>query len=123
MALRSSGAKYGQVWGFGFGSSGGGATFGAGLGRLARQASAPSPSGRGRGLGRTGSGAGWGAGLGALQPQKMLYVGPCPSLGHGMPRILLAWVCRLAVRILIILSSSVGLDIQRCVCVIPYLRM
>ena len=121
MPLRSSVEKHGQVGGFICGLGGGGATLGAGLGLLARRAGAPAPSGLDRGLGRTSSGAGWGAGLGALRPWKILYAGPWPSPSRCMPRILLAWVCRLAVRSLSVCSVSVGHDIQRCVCVIPCL--
>ena len=98
IAFRSSGVRCVQVSGFGLGSGAGSAVFSTGLGRWAPQASAPSPSGRGRGFGDTGSGAGLGAGSGALQPWMVLYVGPCPSLGRCMPRILLAWVCGLSVR-------------------------
>ena len=45
-----------------------------------------------------------------------------PFLGRCMPRILLAWVCRLADQSLRVCCVSVDHDIQRCVCIIPCLR-
>ena len=83
---------------------------------------APCSSGWGRVLGGTGSGAGLEASFGALQPWRMLHAGPCASRGRCMPRILLAFVSILSVRLLILCSSSVGHDIPRWVCIIPWLR-
>ena len=125
MAARSARVKSGHAgaFGFGCGSGGGGAgaTLGSGLGRLALRAQASAPPGRGLGLGWGCSGAGYGAGFGASR-RNMLYARPCPSCGLCIPRSRFVCSCRLVVRSLRVRSVSVGQDIQRCACAVPYFR-